>query len=313
MTHVTASAPGKIILFGEHAVVYGEPALAVPVTDLSARVTIRSGPVQRGIWFEALDLNKSFSAQDEPDSPLATMARITLNYLRHSQPDVMIIIESSIPVAGGLGSGAAVSAALGRALAKWYRQPIDDRDLSGLVYEVEKLHHGTPSGIDNTVICYSRPVWYKRGTEPELLRVREPFQLIIADTGVASTTKAMVSSVRDRWASQPDRFNTIFGSIGEIVQSARAAIENGDTAQLGPLMNDNHRLLEEMGVSSPELEILVAAARRAGAFGAKLSGGGGGGNMIALAAADTTDRVLGAVRGAGAVRVIQSTVHSTGA
>jgi mevalonate kinase len=155
---VTASAPGKIILFGEHAVVYGQPALAVPISSVQASAAVWDGQAGAGLIIEALNLNKQFFLANAANEALTVIARLVLEFIGATEPDAVISVNSTIPLASGLGSGAAVSAAAGRALAQYLGHPLTDAELSSLVYEVEKLHHGTPSGIDNTVVWYKHPV-----------------------------------------------------------------------------------------------------------------------------------------------------------
>jgi mevalonate kinase len=186
---------------------------------------------------------------------------------------------------------------------------ISPEEVSALVYEVERLHHGTPSGIDNTVVVYGRPVYFVRGQPPQPFHIGRPFMLAIADTGVRSPTKIAVGDVRRAWEREPARFEALFDRVAAVVEVARLAIAAGQPERLGPLMDENHALLHEIGVSSPELDALVAAARGAGALGAKLSGGGRGGNMIALVTRETAPQVADALRGAGAVRVIITEVR----
>jgi mevalonate kinase len=213
-------------------------------------------------------------------------------------------------MASGLGSGAAVSTALVRALADFVGSPLAPAEVSDLVYEVERIHHGTPSGIDNTVIAYERPVYFVRAetSGPELVSVGAPFSLLIADTGLPSPTKRIVSRVRAGWQRETSRYESLFGRIGGVVQEARRRIKAGDVSALGPLMDENHRLLVKLGVSSPTLDRLVEAARAVGAMGAKLSGAGEGGNMLALVEPDRTDEVATALRQAGATCTIRTTV-----
>jgi mevalonate kinase len=312
MSEASATAPGKVILFGEHAVVYGQPALAVPVADVSARATIQPVLPGDGITIDAVTLGETFSLAERPDSALSRMVTITLAYLGQALSDAAITVESTIPVAAGMGSGAAVSAAIGRALGQYFDTPLSDEELSKLVYEVEKLHHGTPSGIDNTVICHGKPVFFIRGTAPELLKVGADFHLIIADTGVPSATRTMVDGVRERHQSGAILYDHMFDAIGALVRDAREAIESGTITELGPLMNQNHALLHDIGVTSAELNQLVDAALSAGAGGAKMSGGGGGGNMIALVDPNKVDAVQSALAHAGAVRTIHTIVRKTG-
>jgi mevalonate kinase len=309
MTGSSATAPGKVILFGEHAVVYGQPALAVPVHDLQATASVRSAPAGSGIVIQARDLGIQLSLAEAATNALAKTAQLVLDRLEAAEPDVQITVQSTIPIAGGLGSGAAVSAALARALADYLGQPLEDDTLSALVYEVEKLHHGTPSGIDNTVICHAKPVYFVRDRALEIFHVARPFHLLIADTGVTSPTRIAVGAVREAWTREPDRYNRLFGQIGEIAEAARRAIESGAVERLGPLMTENQARLREMDVSSPELERLIEAAMQAGAGGAKLSGGGRGGNMIALVAPEQAPHTGEALREAGATRVMHTVVR----
>jgi mevalonate kinase len=306
---VSASAPGKIILFGEHAVVYGQPALAIPVNGLLATASIAPAAPGNGLIIDAVDLNIQLGLAEAADEALAMTARMVLDRLALPQPDAIIQIQSTIPVASGLGSGAAVSAALARALSAYLDQSLSDSELSTLVYQIEKMHHGTPSGIDNTVICYNKAVYFIRDRALELLKVGAPFHILIGDTGKPSPTRITVAAVRSAWEHDPETFDSYFKAIGDIANKARAAIETGELKQLGPLMNDNQAILENIGVSSPELEALITDARIAGAAGAKLSGGGGGGNMIALVQPDDIAAVSAALSGAGAVRVVHTVVQ----
>lgn len=306
----TATAPGKIILFGEHAVVYGRPALAVPVTEVQAKATIQES-AEPGIWLEAPAVGlRAELSRLAPDHPLAAAVWGVFSALGIERlPNCLIRIESTIPVASGLGSGAAVSVALIRALAAHLGHPLPDERVSALAYEVEKLHHGTPSGIDNTVITYGQPVYFVRGQPLERLRVGMPFTLIIGDTGLPAPTKESVSDVRRLWQTDPLRWEKVFDQIGKIAHQAREYIERGEWRLLGKLMDTNHVLLQELTVSAPVLDRLVEAARQAGALGAKLSGGGRGGNMIALAEAESAPTIAEALRTAGAKMTIITQVR----
>jgi len=325
----TSSAPGKIILFGEHAVVYGRPALAVPVTQVQATATV-SATSRTGIWIEAPEIGlASELSRLAPDHPLAAVIKGVFSALPPSvSPPIFkengggsggatIHVTSTIPVASGLGSGAAVSVAIIRALSAFLGQPLPDERVSTLAYEVEKLHHGTPSGIDNTVVTYAKPVYFVKPPSPpgrgargevEILRVGAPFTIVIGDTGLFAPTKESVSDVRTLWEADQPRWEKVFDEVEEIVQKARRVIETGDIPALGPLMDKNHKLLQEMTVSCPELDRLVEAARRSGALGAKLSGSGRGGNMIALVNARNAPALAEALISAGAKRTIVTTV-----
>jgi mevalonate kinase len=300
-----ASAPGKIILFGEHAVVYGRPALAVPVTQVHADVDVVDSP-RSGIWIEAPDVNLHAELNTLPsDHPIASVIHNFLFLSRLSRfPNLEIKIVSTIPVASGLGSGAAVTVALTRALAAHLNHEMTVEDINVFTYEIEKLHHGTPSGIDNTVITYARPVYFVKEQPIETFKVGKPFTMVIADTGILAPTKESVGDVRRLWMNDRSRWETTFDKIGEISFTARRAIEAGRPELLGDLMNENHAVLKALTVSSSELDQLVQAALNAGAPGAKLSGGGRGGNMIALVDPEKAETVSQALKKAGAKNTI---------
>lgn len=300
-----SSAPGKIILFGEHAVVYNRPALAVPVNQVQAEVEV-SDLDQPGIWIHApgIDLHSELSTLPS-NHPIASVILKVLNHLSVSErPNLYVSIQSSIPVASGLGSGAAVSVALIRALSNFLGHPLANEQVNDLAYEIEKLHHGIPSGIDNTVITYNMPVYYIKDKPIETFKAGKPFTIVIGDTGIPAPTKESVGDVRSLWLRDTNRFENIFNEIAQISLIARRSIESGKPELLGELMDQNHELLQQMTVSSPELDALVLAARKAGALGAKLSGGGRGGNMITLTEQAKAKSVADALMAAGAVRTI---------
>ncbi len=314
MPAFTATAPGKIILFGEHAVVYGEPAIAVPVSSIQARASVNAviGGISGEIQIDAPDISLSAPVMGlDPDHPLrAAVMAVLGNKDPGKIPACKIQISSTIPAASGLGSGAAVSAALIRALSAFLGQRLTNEQISHLTFEVEKIHHGTPSGIDNTVIAYQKPIYYEKGEPFQILSIGTPFSILIAGSGIPGHTREAVQQVRQNWINDPEQFESLFKSIGEISKMAKELIGSGSPADLGPLMNENHILLQELGVSTPELDLLADTARQAGALGAKLSGGGLGGNIIALVN-EGTNQITEALTKSGAVFTLDSTVPST--
>ncbi len=299
-----SSAPGKVILCGEHSVVYGQPAIAVPLVGLRCRAFIEPSAPGSGLLLVAADLGERLSLRDAaPEHPLALLVRLTLAHLQCAEPDAVLTIRSELPIAAGLGSGAAVSVSAARALAAFLDRGLPADTLSALAYEVEKLHHGTPSGIDNTVIAWERPVYFIKGQPPEVLAINAPLRLLIADSGVPAATREAVAGLRQRREADPACYDRRFDQIGTLVKAARVALERQDLPALGQLMDANQTILEKLGVSTPRLEALIAAARKAGALGAKLTGSGMGGNVIALAAADGLRPVAEALNAAGALHV----------
>jgi mevalonate kinase len=317
MPAISASAPGKVILFGEHAVVYRQPAIAVPVNEVKARAIVSARPDRPSGWvhIHAPDVGLEAVLEDlSADDPLSLAIFSVFEATDISRvPALAIRITSTIPIAAGLGSGAAVTIAIIRALSEFLGRPLPNEKVSILAYEVEKLHHGTPSGIDNTVITYEKPVYFVRSKNGETDQIKKfnvahPFTILIGDTGIPSPTAATVGDVRSAWQEDKYLYENLFESMGAIVKQARKLIEKGDIPALGTLMNENQDLLVKLDVSSPELDHLIQTAREAGAYGAKLSGGGRGGNMIALVPQQSARRIAEVLVSAGATNVIVSEV-----
>jgi len=316
---VKTSAPGKIILFGEHAVVYNRPALAVPVNQVQVTAEVLDSD-SAGIFIDAPMVNLHDELNALPaDHAIGSVILKVFSTLGLSSPSgrragdeggIEINITSTIPVAAGLGSGAAVSVALIRALSAYLNHPLPDEQVNDLVFKIEKLHHGTPSGIDNTVITFNKPVYFIKGQPIETFKTGKPFMIVIGDTGIPAPTKESVGDVRRLWIKDNITFENIFNEIAQLSLIARRSIESGKPELLGELMNQNHELLQQLTVSSPELDKLVEAAKNAGALGAKLSGGGRGGNMIALVEKETAENVSNALISAGAKRTIVTTIDN---
>ena len=201
-----------------------------------------------------------------------------------------------------------MSVATSKAVAGFLGRPLGDQEISDIAYRVETIHHGTPSGIDNTVIAFNQAIYFQKDKPVQFLDLRYRFQFIIADTGIPSPTRETVSRVRENWQTDVPGYNSLFNDVADIVNRARQSMERGDAKTLGRLLNENQALLAEMGVSSSELDQLIRTARAAGALGAKLSGGGGGGNMIALVDQDSKTAVAADLKAAGAVRIFHASI-----
>ncbi len=307
-----ARAPGKLILFGEHAVVYGQPAIAVPMQGLAVTVTAETAPSGTGLCILLPDLRRILHvhlSDESPDNALTYTAGLVLKHLkRKTEPDLKLMLHSTLPIAAGFGSGAAVSVALARALSVALRRPLPNDVLNDLVFEVEKLHHGTPSGVDNTVIVYEKPVYFVKGQPLETFTIQRPLHFLVGRLEHATPTHVTVGDVRKLHQKDSARIDLIFERIGQITRQARGAIENGYVEALGSLMNENHEHLRELTVSDESLDHLCEVAQAAGAVGAKMSGGGRGGNMIALVEAETVEAVRAALVESGAIDVFENAV-----
>ena len=274
------TAPGKIILFGEHAVVYGKPAIAIPVSGM--RASAWSEPGEGKLTINALDLNEKFTLENKSNQ-FSVLAQALISKTKQSEPNLTINLTSKLPQGSGMGSSAATSTAVCKALSNYLGVDLEKNKISELVFSAEKIVHGTPSGIDNTVVAYESPVYFIKGKKPMTFDSGRTFHLVIGDTGIESSTKETVGNVRKMWEKEPNLMDRYFDEIENVTKGGKMAIEEGNIEMVGELMNDNHELLNKIGVGHPELEKLVELSIKSGAMGAKLTGGGGGGNMVALA------------------------------
>ncbi len=314
----SASAPGKVILFGEHFVVYDEPAIVMAVNlraDVSAEETQKPG-----VQVESQDLSVSGTFIEDSYTPRVggTRGKATLEpiYLaakavlvqRELKGGLHIKVKSEIPIAAGLGSSAAVAVATVAAVGKVLEVGLSREEISKLAYRAEEYVHGKPSGIDQTISTFGGAITYKRTSGFSPLEMSTPISLVIGDTGQKRSTGGLVSMVRERRDRFPEIMNPIIRAGGNVTLSAIEALRGGDLRSLGELMNVNHGLLSAIGVSNEMLDRLVNAARTAGALGSKLTGAGGGGCMIALADQGKIGEVAEAIDKAGgkALRAYES-------
>jgi hydroxymethylglutaryl-CoA reductase len=293
---------GKIILMGEHSVVYGYHAIAAPI-GLSVRAQVTRQASLREPVIADWDVDGSVREPIRADLSHRVAALIA-SRLGVAATGLRVDVFSHLPRASGLGASAAFAVALIRAVADSFQLTISDAEVSSLAFECEQIVHGTPSGIDNTVATFGRSVLFQRTDAPGGHTIRDiftphPIPIVIGLSGVESLTSQTVGLVRSAWQRNPARYDAIFGQIDELVLAGVDALRRGDIAELGELMNINQGLLNALQVSSPEIEALVAIARRAGALGAKLTGGGGGGAMIAIAEPGGAEPIIAAMRSAG--------------
>lgn len=311
---VKVSAPGKITLFGEHAVVYGKPAI---VTSIEKRVyvtaRVRSDNTvkvyARDLHVKSLELSISSGGVrvevDRKDALrkadyIIKAVELTLETL-NVRKGLELEISSTMPVGAGLGTSAAISVATIYGCVKALGYDIEKRELSKLGHRVELEVQGAASPMDTAIATFGGTLWIhpRSGGEPVISEVKAPeLPIIVGYVPRIATTGELVANVRmlkERWGGIVDR---VLEGIEEATFKALGALEKGELELLGELMNINHGLLEALGVSSYQLNMMVYAARRAGALGAKLTGAGGGGCMIALAPRNAGE-VVAAIKAVG--------------
>jgi mevalonate kinase len=306
------TAPGKIILTGEHAVVYHRPAIAAPVRSVEAKAYLKTS--EKGsngqIWISAPQIKENRWLREIPQGdPLREAIQLLKNHLiPEDHPPLHLSLESSIPISGGMGSSAALATSILRAMAGYQNLDLTIEEQIELAFAAEILFHGTPSGIDNTVVVLNQLVFFQRDQSPIPIHLSKPFHLLIADSGQISQTATAVGNVQDLWHRKPELCEDLFDSIAEISHNAKASLERGDLQTLGVCFDENQEKLERLRVSSPKLDELILTARKAGALGAKLSGGGMGGNLIALVDPTSAGVVRQALEDKGATQVIHTEV-----
>ena len=291
------AACGKIILLGEHAVVYGRPAIALPI-PLAVEAAIRKGGDGINVVIPRWGVEQKVRVTNPGFTGIIAQM---LEQLGLHNENMTIEVFPHIPRAMGLGGSSALAVAIIRAIDHAYKLDLKDGRINELAFECEKAAHGTPSGVDNTVATYGSPLYYQRRDEQPLfstLKLGQPLELVIGMTGKESLTADTVARVRASWQQYPERYETIFDQIGHLTMSASDAVKSGQLNELGELMNLCHGYLNALQLSTPELEEMIHVARQNGAVGAKLTGGGGGGSMIALCP-DSTAPVKAAIEAAG--------------
>ena len=274
---------GKVILLGEHSVVYGRHAIAVPVPQ-TIRVKIEdckeSVMLMIPSWGIEYQLDKDIEQRQSFEKPAGAI----LERLNLSNKGMRIEVFPDIPRGMGLGGSAAIAVAIIRGLSNHFNLGLSDEEVNGMAFESEKIAHGNPSGIDNTMATFGQPLIYRTGEPPlvERLNINESFSLVVGFSRHEGVTAKTVRNVREGWRKNTAMYEKIFDDIDDLVLKSVTAIQNNDFALLGQMMNFCQGLLNALQVSNPELERLIGLAREAGALGAKLTGGGGGGAMVAL-------------------------------
>jgi mevalonate kinase len=293
---------GKIILFGEHFVVYGLPAIASAIGDKTIAT------VETSKKFELVDKRPAtegykVTKKDEMDRSM----KLILGFMKVDvvKTPVKITLSGRLFCTSGIGASAAMATAIARAFSEHFNLSLDDEQVNRISYEGEKGSAGTPSGIDNTCATYGGLLWFEKNLKGgenrmELIKAKKPIEIVLGNTGISQETKLVVEDVKKARDADPKRYERIFSDYLKIVKEARSVIEKGDIKRLGRLMDENHRLLKEMRLSCGQAEDIISVAKANGAAGAKITGTGRGGYVILLTPGRSVqDKVAKAIEAKG--------------
>ena len=292
---------GKVILFGEHAVVYGSHAIAAPIPmAIEAKVERANDLDGLHLLIPRWGIEETIRKEDKHKYSIYSALIIILDSLGLSNENMRMEIFPHIPLAMGLGSSAALAVSIIRALSAHYKLNLSDDDINQLAYQSEALIHGTTSGLDNTLATFGKIILYKNSKQPTIkpLNIPKSIPFVIGLTGTESLTAKMVAKVRQSWSNNPSRYEGLFSEIDALSIEAANALENMDLPHLGELMNINQGFLNALQVSSKEIEEINEIAKLNGALGAKLTGAGGGGAILALCP-DHPEDIVRAIQKAG--------------
>ena len=258
------NAHSKIILIGEHSVVYGHPAIAIPLKNVTVKCEIR--PSQNGFHYN-------------PEDTLSTAIYEAMKYLKKENEKIEYEIISQIPEKRGMGSSAAVSIAAVRGVFDYFDREIDDKTLETLVNKAEIIAHTTPSGLDAKTCLSDKAIKFIRQIGFFNINMDLGAYLVIADSGVQGKTKETVTMIRE----MGEKVAPMLSRLGELTSEIEKYIEKKDIINIGKNMTEAHRQLSMLNLNIEKTDLFVKEAMKNGALGAKISGGGKGGCIIALA------------------------------
>ncbi len=275
---------GKVILFNEHFVVYGLPAIVSAIGRKTTAVVEKGS----GSGTEVNDRRPEtpgYRAEKLREQQESLQRMLKFMNINTEHNHFKITLGGDLIAASGVGASAASCAAIARAFSEELVLNYSDEQVNQTAYEGEKGYHGTPSGIDNTAATYGGLIWYRRGGESQIMdrmKLRKPVEIVMGNTGIVADTKIVVADVKERKVKEPEKYAQVFKNADELAQKARKQLAAFDLPNLGISMNKNHEMLQQIGVSCNELDVLVVLARDNGALGAKMTGTGRGGYMVAL-------------------------------
>jgi mevalonate kinase len=274
---------GKAILFNEHFVVYGIPSIVSAIGKYTI-AKINPSEIKGYTIQDNRDATPGYKQNKIEQQKTSINNIIKKMDLDLNKKGINIELSGNLYAASGIGASAASCVAIVRALSNYYNLNLSDEEINKIAYEGEKGYHGTPSGVDNTASTFGGLIWFEKSDTNviEKIEIQNQIEIVMGNTGKVANTELAVKGVRDRKNNNPDKYKDIFNRAENIAYLAKRAFQEEDYTELGKLMNENHRLLQQIEVSTRELDFLVNIAREHGAYGAKLTGGGLGGNIIAL-------------------------------
>ena len=301
---------GKTILFGEHFVVYGLPAIASAIGDITI-ATVE--PSERLEIIDARPCTQGY--KDTKKDEIRREFEGLFNYfgINTDKKQLRITLSGNLFCTSGVGASAALATSVSRAINELLNKGMDDEAINQAAYATEKAGTGNVSGIDNTCSTFGGMLWFVKNMKGgpntmNKLSTKKPIEIVLGNTGITQETRTVVEDVRLKKEESPNEFDKIFSDYQSIVSEAKAALEEGDWKRVGELMNKNQEILEKIGVSCFELEKLIRIANENGALGAKLTGTGRGGYMIALTPGkELQETVANAIEAAG-FKTVKTTI-----
>ena len=301
---------GKIILFGEHFVVYGLPAIASAVGDKTI------AKIEKSDKFELVDNRPAIEGYKvKKEGEIKRSMKLILDFMKIDvdKTPVKITLSGNLFCTSGIGASAAMATSIARAFSQYFNLNLNDEQINRISYEGEKGSAGTPSGIDNTCATFGGLLWFEKNLQGgenkiELIEIKQPIEIVLGNTGLSSVTSEVVEDVRKAKEADPEKYDKIFKEYERLVKKARGALEGYDLEKIGKLMDENHHLLKEMNLSCKEADEIIRVAKENGALGAKITGTGRGGYVITLTPGeDLQEKVAKAIEREG-FRVLRTKI-----
>lgn len=271
----------KIILMGEHSVVYGQPAIALPLPSVTTSVVIKENQEAQPM-IESRYFNGPLAALPEQMAGIQKLINQLVTHFHGEADHWTMTITSDIPAERGMGSSAACAVAIVRAMFDYYDQPLDRKLLLQWADVEEEVTHRSPSGLDAATVSSNKPVWFRKGEKGTPIELNLDATMVIADTGIKGATREAIATVKEGLQNHHDETMALIQHLGQLAEECKQAVAKNQVTALGDKLTAAHHDLMALGVSDHQLNLLVQTALNHGALGAKLTGGGRGGCMFAI-------------------------------